>query len=239
MEIIDILIFAIIIAFAIIGFKRGVIQSLVTIVGFFAVIYLAFLLKNYLGDFLVLNLPFTKYTFIPGGSYVLNIVTYETIAFLITLVVLGIIYKIVLIVSGIFEKLLKLTIILGIPSKILGLIIGAIEGYVIVYLVLFLITQPFIRIDVIENSKYAEKILKDTPVLSRFTEDTFEIISEIDITVKKGNEDNFDLKLADLILKRHITSVEIMQELIDEKKLSISGLQDVVDNYKVVEPISE
>jgi len=30
-----------------------------------------------------------------------------------------------------------------------------------------------------------------------------------------------------------------MQELIDEKKLSISGLQDVVDNYKVVESISE
>ena len=239
MSIIDIIILAVLVAFALLGFKRGLFQSLVSFVGFLVIVALSYWLKNYLGDFLVLNLPFTKYTFIPGGSYVLNIVTYETIAFLITLVVLGIIYKIVLIVSGIFEKLLKLTIILGIPSKILGLIIGAIEGYVIVYLVLFLITQPFIRIDVIENSKYAEKILKDTPVLSRFTEDTFEIISEIDITVKKGNEDNFDLKLADLILKRHITSVEIMQELIDEKKLSISGLQDVVDNYKVVESISE
>ena len=68
MEITDIIIFVVILAFAIIGFQRGVFKSLVTIVGFFAVIYLAYLFKNVIGDFFVLNLPFSQYTFIPGGS---------------------------------------------------------------------------------------------------------------------------------------------------------------------------
>ena len=234
MEIIDIIILIVILAFALIGFKRGVIQSLVTVIGFLAVIYLSYLLKNYLGDLMVLNLPFTKYTFIPGGSYVLNVVLYESLAFIIMLLILGIIYKVILIVSGVFEKLLKYTIILGIPSKILGLIVGAIEGFVIVYLVLFMLTQPYLRLGILENSNFAEKILKGTPVLSSVAEDTFTIISEIDNTIKTGNEDNFDLKLTDLVLKRKITSAEVMQKLIDTKKLNVEGIQEIVDEYKKI-----
>ena len=213
MEIVDIIILAIILSFAIVGFKRGVFQSLVAVIGFFAVIYIAYVLKNFFGDFFVLNLPFTKYAFVPGGSIMLNVVAYESIAFIILLIVLGIIYKLLLITSGIFEKLLKVTIILGIPSKILGLIVGALEGFVIVYFGLFIITQPFIRVNLLENSKYAEKILKDTPVLSGIAENSLLIANEIDETIKSGTEENFDLKLTDLILKRKITSAEVIQKL--------------------------
>ena len=235
MEIIDIIIFVIILAFAIIGFKRGVFKSLVTIVGFFAVIYLAYLFKNAIGDFFVLNLPFSKYTFTPGGSYVLNIVVYESVAFIFLLIVLGIVYKIILVASGIFEKLLKITIVLGVPSKILGLIVGALEGFVIVYLGLFILTQPFIRLNILEHSKYAEKILEGTPILSGVAEDSLAIINEVNETIKTGEDENFDLKLADLVLKRKITSVDVMQKLIDKKKLSVDGIQAVVDNYKTSE----
>ena len=140
-----------------------------------------------------------------------------------------------LIVSGVFEKLLKITIILGIPSKILGLIVGALEGYVVVYLALYVLTQPFIQTNMLDSSKYAEVILRDTPVLSSFADNSFEIISEIDETIKNGNTDNFDLKLADLILKRKITSADVMQKLIDDEKLKVVGLQDIVNNYKVEE----
>lgn len=232
MEIVDIIILVIILSFAIIGFKRGVFQSLVAVIGFFAVIYLAYCLKNMFGDFFVLNLPFTKYTFVPGGSMMLNVVAYESIAFTILLVILGIIYKLLLITSGIFEKLLKITIILGIPSKILGLIVGALEGFVIVYFGLFVLTQPFIRINLFENSQYAEKILKDTPILSGIAENSLLIANEIDDTIKNGTEENFDLKLTDLILKRKITSVDVIQKLVDKKKVDIVGLQEVIDKYK-------
>ncbi len=232
MDIVDIVIMAILISFAIIGFKRGVFQSLTAFVGFVAVICIAYWLKNYLGDFFVMNLPFTNYTFIPGDSVVLNIITYQSLAFLIMLVILGVIYKILLITTGFFEKILRVTVILGIPSKILGLIVGILEGYVIVYLLLFFISQPYLQFGLLDNSKYAKVILKDTPVLSNVAEDTFTIISEIDETLKNNDEENFDLKLTNLILKRNITSTDVMQKLVDNKKIEVDGIQEVIDNYK-------
>lgn len=230
MGIVDVIIIAILASFALLGFKRGVFQSLAACVGFIAIVCISYWLKNYLGDFLVLNLPFTKYTFIPGGSEVLNVVTYQVIAFIIVLVILGLVYKIVLVATGIFEKLLRITIILGIPSKILGLVVGVLEGFVIVYLILFFIAQPFMRIDLLDNSKFAKPILKETPILSGFANDTFAIINEIDETM--NSNDNFDLKLTDLILKRKITSASVMQQLVDDKKIEVEGIQDVINNYK-------
>lgn len=232
MGIVDIIILAILASFALLGFKRGVFQSLVAFVGFIAVICIAYWLKNYLGDFFVLNLPFTKYSFVPGGSMVLNVITYQSIAFVIVLVILGIVYKILLVITGIFEKLLKITIILGIPSKLLGLVVGILEGYIIVYLLLFFVSQPYLQLGILDNSKYAKVILTDTPVLSGIAEDTLTIINEIDDTVKNGGEENFDLKLTNLILKRNIESVDVMQELVDTKKIEVEGIQEVLDNYK-------
>ena len=56
MGIVDLFIIAILAAFALLGFKRGVFQSLVAFIGFIVVICLSYWLKNYLGDFFVLNL---------------------------------------------------------------------------------------------------------------------------------------------------------------------------------------
>ena len=232
MGIIDIIIIGVLAAFALLGFKRGVFQSLVAFVGFLAVIAISYWLKNYLGDFLVLNLPFSNYTFIPGGSVVLNVITYQSIAFIIMLVILGLAYKILLIVTGIFEKLLKITIILGIPSKLLGLVFGVLEGFVVVYMVLFFLSQPYMRIDILESSNFAKTILKDTPILSGFANDTFEIVNEINDTFKNNGDDNFDIKLTDLILNRNITSVDVMQKLVDDKKIEVEGIQEVIDKYK-------
>ncbi len=232
MGIVDIIIIVILLAFALLGFKRGFFQSVVSFVGFLAVVALSYWLKNYLGDFLVLNLPFSNYTFVPGGSVVLNVITYQAIAFVIVLVVLGLAYKIILIATGIFEKLLKITIIPGIISKLLGLIFGVLEGFVIVYMILFFVSQPFMRIDLLESSDFAKSILKDTPILSGFAEDTFEIVDEIDKTFKNTDDTKFDIKLTELILKRKITSADVMQKLVDDKKIEVEGVQEIIDKYK-------
>ena len=232
MGIVDIFILAILISFAVIGFRRGVFQSLAAFLGFIAVVCLSYWLKNYLGDFFVLNLPFTRFDVVNGGSMVLNIITYQSLAFLVMLIILGVAYKILLIVTGFFEKLLRITIILGIPSKILGLIVGILEGYIIVYLLLFFISQPYLQFGLLDNSKYGKVILQDTPVLSGVAEDTFKVINEIDETIKNNDEDNFDLKLTNLILKRKITSADVMQKLVDSKKLEVDGIQEIIDNYK-------
>ena len=52
------------------------------------------------------------------------------------------------------------------------------------------------------------------------------------ITIKNKDEENFDLKLTDLILKQKVASPEIMQKLVDNKKIEVEGIQEVIDKYK-------
>ena len=232
MSIVDIFILVILVSFAIIGFRRGVINSLVAFVGFILVVCLAYLFKGILGDFFVLNLPFIKFSIVASGSVILNIVMYQMIAFIILLIIFGIVYKVLLAITGVVEKILKLTIILGIPSKILGLVVGALEGYIIVYLLLFFAVQPYISIGILDSSKYANTILNKTPVLSDFSEKTLVIINEVHETIKNKDDEDFDLKLTDLILKEKVASPSLIQELVDSKKIDVEGIQEVIDKYK-------
>ena len=231
MSLIDILILVILVSFAVIGFTRGVFKSLVAFVGFLIIIVLAYLFKNILGDLFITTLPFFKFS-IGDGSVVMNIILYQTIAFIIILIILGIVYRILLTVTGIFEKILRITIILGIPSKLLGLVVGALEGFIIVYLALFFLTQPYIKMDILNDSKFANPILKHTPILSSFAESTVTVINEINDTIEAKDESNFDLKLTELILKNKVADANLFQSLIDSKKIEVEGIQEIVNQYK-------
>lgn len=232
MGVVDIIIVVILIAFAIIGFKRGVLKSLVSFIGFILVIYFAYLLKNYLGDVFVTDLPFFDIKIGSVTSEVMNVVMYQTIAFLIVAILLGLIYKAIIIMSGIIEKFLTLTIVLGIPSKILGLIVGLLEGYIIVYLALFFAVQPYVKMDILNDSNCANIILNKTPILSSFASSTMEVINEVNDTVNNNELKDFDLKLSDLVLKHKVTSPEIMEKLVKIKKINVSGIDQIIDKYK-------
>lgn len=234
MDIIDIIILVILVTFALIGFKRGFFKSLVSFVGFLIVICAAYIFKNYLGDLFLLNLPFFKFNTIAGGAVTLNIVLYQLIAFIIMLIVFGLVYRFLLAVTGLFEKLLKITIILGIPSKILGLIFGALEGFVIVYLLLFFLAQPFVKLDLLKNSSFSKTILNDTPVLSSFAESTLIIVNEVSEAVNISEDEDINLKIGDLILKQKVTTPEVMQKLVDSKKIEVDGMQEIIDKYATV-----
>lgn len=232
MKLYDIIIVCFLILFGLIGLKRGIFKSFISFVGFILVIVIAYIMKNIVGDFLVLNLPFINFNGFLGGASTLNIIMYQAIAFLLMLIILGLVYKILVTISGIFEKLLKLTIILSIPSKILGLVFGVLEGYVILYLVIFFLHQPFFKFDIYNESNYAEKILEKTPLLSSFAENSLGIINEIkDLTEIKDNE-KLDLQIANLILKDKVTSKEVMQKLVDKGKIKIEGIEELLNNYK-------
>ena len=232
MSVIDICVLVIMLFFAIIGFKRGVIQSLVSLIGFILVIYLAYLLKNYLGDIFVTDLPFFNIKIGSTSSTVMNIVMYQMLAFVIMMTVLGLVYKFLLYLSGIVEKIFKLTIVLGIPSKLLGIVVGLIEGYVFVYLFLFFVSQPYIKIDLLSDSTYAKTILTKTPILSGFANNTLEVITEVNETVKNNETEDFELNLSELILKHKVTSPELMEKLSKAKKINVTGLDEVIDKYK-------
>lgn len=232
MNITDILIIVVLILFSIVGFNRGVFKSLVVFLGFLAVIILSYTFKNTVGDFFVLNLPFIDFGKSFMGISTLNIIVYQAIAFVIMLIIFGLIYKFLVTVTGIFEKVLKMTIILGIPSKLLGMVFGFLEGYIVVYVALFVLNQPFIDFDLINDSKYTPIILKNSPVISKYAENSLQLIDEVNglSTITDANEK--DLMLSKIILERKVTSADVMQKLVDTGKVNIEGIEEVIADYK-------
>ena len=132
---------------AVLGFKRGLTKQIAKGLGFIVIIILAFILKNPLSEIMYQNLPFFDFGGFLKGITVVNILLYEVLAFLIVLAILGILLKVVVFATSIFEKILNFTIILGIPSKILGLVAGIIEYYVIIFCILFVVSLPMFDID--------------------------------------------------------------------------------------------
>ena len=142
MNIVDAIIILLILSFGAMGFKRGVLKQLVTTVGFVIVIVLAFYLKNPIAEFLSLNLPFFKFGGVFANVTSINIILYQLISFILVVTILEIVLGVLIKITGVIEKILKFTVILGIPSKILGFFVGIIEGFVVVFLVLFILRQP-------------------------------------------------------------------------------------------------
>lgn len=237
MNIVDAIIILIILACGVAGFKRGVFKQLVTTVGFIIVVVLAFYLKNPVAEFLSLYLPFFKF----GGSFAnvtsLNIILYQLLAFILVVLLLEVVLNILIKITGVIEKILKFTIILGIPSKILGFIVGLIEGFVIVFLVLFFLKQPAFNLDIIKDSKLTDPILKSTPVLSpiakKFT-DTVNDLYELgnDYAEMKLDANTLNLKSIDTMLEHKIISVSYVEKLIDNKKIDIVGIDSVLNKYR-------
>ena len=189
MYIFDLIIIIIIVFGAVRGFKRGFTRSLVSALGFIVITVLAFLLKNPISVFLYENLPFFKFAGIIKGVTVLNIALYEVLAFVIVLAILGFFLKVLVFATSIFEKILNATIILGIPSKIAGAVVGAIQYFVITFVILYIASFPVFNIRVINESPMKNKILTSTPVLSDFIDNSVKVINEF-VSIKDKYMDN-------------------------------------------------
>lgn len=226
MNVIDVVVVLMILCAGVVGFKRGVFKQLVMTVGLLLVYILAFKLKDPLANWLSLNLPFFNFAGIFEGATSLNIILYQTIAFLIMFSLLMIVFRVILSITGFLEKVLKFTIILGIPSKILGFIVGLIEGYIIMFVVLFILSQPFLKIDVVEQSKFREPILNSSPILSNITSSTNDAIKDI-YNLQKNFIDNkntkyFNEEVVRILLRYDIVSKDYINKLIDKGKINVN-----------------
>lgn len=232
MNLIDAIIIIILLLFGVIGFKRGIIKEIVVFIGVILVLFLSYKLKNIIGDILVLKLPFITMPDLFLGASSLNIIFYQAIGFLITLIILTLLWKILISISGIFERILRFTIVLGIPSKLLGLLLGLVEGYVIAFCGLFIINQPFFDHTELENSKYAYNILNNAPILSDVTENGLETFEEIYSLTKIDDQNELDKEIVSIVLKREITDIDTIEELISDGKLNIDGIDVVLNRYR-------
>lgn len=230
--IIDYLILIFILSYGLLGYKRGVFKQTIIFVGTILVFVISYKFKNVIGDFLVLNLPFFDFENILNGAVSLNIILYQAIGFLLVSVVLTIIFKILVAITGVFEKILRFTIILGIPSKILGLIVGLIEGYIISFIILFVLYQPMFNINKLNESKYASTILNKSPILSNIAEDSLETVEEIYELYDIKDANTLNLEIIDIVLEKDVTSVEIVEKLLEKDKLRINNIDTVLNKYK-------
>lgn len=234
LNIIDIIIILIILLGGVVGFKEGVIKKITSVVGLVLVVILSFTLKNYLSVFFYENLPFLDFWGVFKGLQVLNIVFYEMLAFLIIATVLTIVYKVILGITGIIEKILKATVILSIPSKILGFFVGLIENYIWIYIFLFILTLPIINLNLIYESKLATFIIEETPVLSKYTNKTVKIYTDIyeliDTREEKTNAE-INEEAMDLMLEYDIITVESAEKLIEKNKVNVTS-DNFLNKYK-------
>lgn len=243
MNIIDIGIIIILLFGAILGFKRGFTNELVRAIGFILIIVIAYLFKNPLSIFMYEHLPFFSFGFLKGAA-ILNILLYEVIAFLIVVIILSIILKNLLMVTSIFEKILTATIILGIPSKLAGAIIGFVHHYIIVFLILYAMTLFGINASIVNDAKFKDQIVNNTPILSKMLDKNITVIEEFK-TLKTNYSDNtistadFNYHSMELFLKYGIISSESAKKLVDSGKIDSKGigndlLNDLLKEYKEV-----
>lgn len=223
MSIVDIIIIIFLAFGALLGIKRGFTRQLVSLVGVFAIIILSYILKNPISIILYKNLPFFNFGGIFKDITVLNILLYEAIAFFIVFFVLFVAFRILLSITKIFEKILSATIILGIPSKILGAILGVIESLVYVFIALYILSLPMFNSDFIKDSKLSNLILTKTPILHIVCDKSIKVFDEI-VTLKDEykNTDNmkeFNQKTLNIMIDNKVITKENANELIKSGKI--------------------
>ena len=116
----DIILIILLILGALEGWKKGLLTSVVKLVSSILIFALAIILKTPISLILIDNLPFFSFGGIFKDVTTLNIVLYEGIAFLICIFVLTLIFNILLKFTGILNKFINATIILGLPNKLGG-----------------------------------------------------------------------------------------------------------------------
>ena len=234
MNIIDAIIILILLMGAVIGFKQGAIKKTVSFVGTFAIIIIAFMFKNDLSVLFYENLPFFDFWGAFKGIQVLNIILYEIIAFLVVFSLLFIVLRMLIVITGFAELLLKATIFLAIPSKILGIFVGLIEYYVYVFIVLFVISLPVFNLVDLNESKFAGTILNNTPLLSGLADDTVEVYTEVyNIIDNRGNKSTEELneEVLTFMLDKKAISYESAKSLIDQNKVFVKD-KEFIEAYK-------
>lgn len=237
MNIIDIGIILILIIFIIAGWKTGVIKEAVSLVGLILIFVIAYTFKEELGNFMCKYLPFFEFSGSIKGLVSINILIYQLIAFLIIFSVLYAIYQIVLKISGVLQKLVNFTIILALPSKIAGAVIGLLQGYLMIFAILLLAVVPLSNHEIFKESKLTEIIVYKTPLISSYTKDISNTVTEIyTLADKVANEDlsinQANLEIIDTMIKYDVVSKKTVQQLeILDKLKTVKGLDKVLNKY--------
>lgn len=124
--------------------------------------------------------------------------------------------------TKVFEKILTMTILLGIPSKILGGLLGIIENYIIVFIALYFMSLPMFNLN-LNDTKLAKFMLNNTPVISNVCSKTIDVTNDVN-DLKMQYKDINDLssindEAIELFIKYDIISQDNVDYLKEHHKL--------------------
>lgn len=228
---IDAIIIILLIIGAFFGLKKGIIKSIVSLGLVILAIIFAWILKNPIASVLFTKLPFFNFT---SSTSLINIIIYEMIAFFIIAIILMIIVKAIVFFTHLIDKILDLTKSLGFVSRILGLIFGFLEMYVLIFIALFLLYNFTNVYKEMNENTFALRMLNSTPVLSNVVHDekaTFDEIYNLKNNYKE-NDEEYNKQLFDTMLKYKIISPNTAKELVKDNKIKIDGAQDIIKKYE-------
>ena len=233
MNIFDIVIILLILLSGVTGLKQGLLKSGINLIGTILIYIIAFKMKDSIGLFLCKVCPFFKFS----GYITLNILVYQLIAFVLIASILFSIFAIVLKLTGIVQRLVDLTVILDIPSKIGGFIVGLLEGYVVMFIIILILSVPLRNVEMFSKSKLVNKMLNDTPILSSTLDGVDDAIFNVfNITSVVGEGEDKITKVNLDIMKTYLDCKVITKDdaikIIDTGKLnSINGIKEFVNKY--------
>ena len=227
MNIITAAIILIVLLYMVLGFKRGVIKTGVSLVGTIAILVVSYVLKDVIANFLMDKLPFFNFGGVFAGITSINILMYNMLSFIVVFVILYCVLNILLTLSGLIEKILKLTVILAIPSKIFGAILGLIEGILVAFLFSFVFLHLAPTEKYVMDSKLAIILLERSPFIGRMTTSTTLALEDINNIVNSLKEDDdrseANFKVLHQLIYWKVISVDEAQKLIDDKKLEFNN----------------
>lgn len=232
-SLVDAIIILLILMGGIVGYKNGFIKEGMQFVGMLFIVIVSFLLKDSLMVLLYENLPFFNFFGFIKGISAINILFYQLIAFLIIFLALTFILKVLIVITGFIEWMLKLTIFLKIPSKILGIFVGILEFYVYTFIILYVLNMPVFNLSYVADSKYGEAILNNTPILSTMVDDTVKAYTDVwEIIKNKDDMTNAEVNTLVLVklLDNKLITVDSAKKLVDANKIIITD-KSILDNY--------
>ena len=233
MNIFDIGIILLFIMFIIVGLKRGVIKEAVSFVAIILVFVLSFSLKGIIGNILCVLLPFLSL----DGFVTLNIFFYQLLAFILVFCVLLFIYEFSLKISKFLQKIVNLTIILWLPSKILGGVVSFLKGYIILYIVFLFLMIPFGGFSLFQESACINYMLYKTPVLSGYANSFVKPVQEVVTLSQNVNKNRIsvneaNLEALDIMLKYNVVDKKTIESLQEVNKLDgVENIESVLNKY--------
>ena len=233
-SIVDAIIVLLILMGGIVGYKHGAIKEGTQFLGLFIIVIVSFILKDDLMVMMYENLPFFNFVGFIRGVDAINILFYQLVAFLVIFLALYFILRVLIVITGFVEWLLKLTVFFAIPSKFIGIFVGMLEYYVYAFIVLYVLNMPFLNLTYVADSKFGNSILENTPILSGLVDDTVMVYTDVWNIIKnkddkKSSEVN-TLVLATLLDNKLIT-VDSARKLVESNKIIIDD-ESILDEYQ-------